>query len=74
MAGDALVLEPDDQLWQRTGPLHTSEDDGAGELSELLEAARAQRVISDEDVHLLLGLAQAADAAAQTHFGRAARG
>ncbi|EAP98668.1 hypothetical protein JNB_00830 [Janibacter sp. HTCC2649] len=69
-----LILEPDNLLWQRTLPLTMSEDGGAGELSELLEAACAQSVISDEDLHLLLGLAQAADAAAQSHFGRGCAG
>jgi hypothetical protein len=43
-------------------------------LTELLEAARAQRVISDEDLHLLLGLARAADAAAHAHWGRGCAG
>ena len=44
------------------------------ELSELLERARAQQVISDEDQQLLLVLAHAADAAAQSHWGRASFG
>ena len=69
-----VVLEPDDLLWQRTVRPHTREDEASGELSELLEAACAQRVISAEDLDLLLGLAHAADAAGQTHFGRACSG
>ena len=70
----ALVLEPGDQLWQWTGPLHTQGPEVSGELSELLEDACSQRVISAEDVDMLLGLAQAAHAAGQTHFGRACSG
>lgn len=69
-----VVLDPGDQMWQRTVPLHTGEDDVSGELSELLEAACRQRVISAEDLYLRLGLAQAADAAGQTHFVRACSG
>ena len=75
-----LLIDPADLERDPAEPVVAPGEPGAAELSELselselLERARAQQVISDEDQQLLLVLAQAADAAAQTHWGRACFG
>ena len=69
-----LVLDPADLVSDRAAPVGAPGDRGAGELSELLERARARRVVSDEDLELLVALAHAADAAGDTHWGRGRAG
>ena len=69
-----LVLDPGDLDWEPAEPAVRPGEPGAALLSRLLERACADQVISGEDLDLLLVLAQAADAAGDTHFGRACYG
>ncbi|MEP7369851.1 MAG: hypothetical protein ABI662_09365 [Dermatophilaceae bacterium] len=69
-----LLIDPVDLERDSAEPVVAPAEREPGELSDLLERARAQQVISDEDLTLLLLLAQAADDAGQTHWGRACYG